>query len=129
MKYCPYCGAALPEAALSFCPECGEQLPGEEPKAAKKEERRTKQKRPKRAKKPRKAKTPRKAADIPPEDGYDGYYDDRVPIDEGNRRDGMDKGVIKESSRSGGRPAGGNCRLRCNFIYHLSCKSGIYQVK
>ena len=95
MKYCSYCGAVLLEAALSFCPECGEQLPGEEPKAAKREERRTKQKIPKRAKKPRKAKTPRKAADIPPEDGYDGYYDDRVP--EGSRRDGMDRGVIKKA--------------------------------
>ena len=23
MKYCPYCGAALPDSAVSFCPECG----------------------------------------------------------------------------------------------------------
>ena len=27
MKYCPYCGAALPDGAVSFCPECGENLP------------------------------------------------------------------------------------------------------
>lgn len=27
MKYCPYCGANLPDGAVSFCPECGENLP------------------------------------------------------------------------------------------------------
>lgn len=28
MKYCPYCGAGLPDGVLSFCPECGNVLPG-----------------------------------------------------------------------------------------------------
>lgn len=32
----------------------------------------------------------------PSEDDYDGYYDDRIPIDEGHRRDGLDKGIIKK---------------------------------
>lgn len=27
MKYCPYCGASLPDSAVSFCPECGKSLP------------------------------------------------------------------------------------------------------
>lgn len=26
MKYCPYCGADLPDRAVSFCAECGKRL-------------------------------------------------------------------------------------------------------
>ena len=42
--------------------------------------------RPKRSKKP----------EPPADDGYDGYYNDRLPIDEGHRRDGMEKNIIKK---------------------------------
>ena len=91
MKYCPYCGASLPDSAVSFCPECGKSLPEstvEKPaKEKKKKEKLVKTKtRPKKTKKP----------EPPAEDGYDGYYDDRLPIDEGHRRDGMDKHIIKK---------------------------------
>ena len=27
MKYCPYCGTALADGAVSFCMECGKELP------------------------------------------------------------------------------------------------------
>ena len=27
MKYCPYCGADIPDDAVSFCAECGKALP------------------------------------------------------------------------------------------------------
>ena len=27
MKYCPYCGADIPDGAVSFCAECGKALP------------------------------------------------------------------------------------------------------
>lgn len=42
--------------------------------------------------------TPKKRvkAEPPSEDDYDGYYDDRLPIDEGHRRDGLDRGIIKK---------------------------------
>jgi len=97
MKYCPYCGAILPEVAVSFCPECGETLPGAdaqvpEEKAPKKE------KNPQKSKKPKKSKPQRqkKESEPPPLDDYDGYYNDRVPIDEGRRRDGLDKSIIKK---------------------------------
>ena len=91
MKYCTHCGAVLPDSAASFCPECGKPLPEstvEKPaKEKKKKEKPVKNKtRPKKAKKP----------EPPAEDGYDGYYDDRLPIDEGHRRDGLDKGIIKK---------------------------------
>ena len=44
-----------------------------------------------------KADSPKRSKVEPPaEDDYDGYYDDRIPIDEGHRRDGLDKGIIKK---------------------------------
>ena len=33
MKYCPYCGAGLPDGTVLFCPECGKSLPGEKKKS------------------------------------------------------------------------------------------------
>lgn len=91
MKYCTHCGAVLPDSAASFCPECGKPLPEstvEKPaKEKKKKEKPVKNKtRPKRSKKP----------EPPADDGYDGYYNDRLPIDEGHRRDGMEKNIIKK---------------------------------
>ena len=91
MKYCTHCGAVLPDSAASFCPECGKPLPEstvEKPaKEKKKKEKPVKNKtRPKRSKKP----------EPPADDGYEGYYNDRLPIDEGHRRDGMEKNIIKK---------------------------------
>lgn len=37
-----------------------------------------------------------KKTDVPVEDDYDGYYDDRLPMDEDHRRDGLDKNIIKK---------------------------------
>ena len=91
MKYCPYCGAALPDSAVSFCPECGKPLLEKvADKPAKEEKRKKSTAKPKT--RPKKVKKP----EPPAEDGYDGYYDDRLPIDEGHRRDGLDKGIIKK---------------------------------
>lgn len=46
MKYCPYCGADIPDGAVSFCAECGKAY----------------------------------------NDGYDGYYEDLLPVDHGRER-------------------------------------------
>ena len=47
--------------------------------------------------KKKKVTPPRRSKTEPPaEDGYDGYYDDRLPIDEGHHRNGLDKGIIKK---------------------------------
>lgn len=43
-----------------------------------------------------KEKHQKSEAPPPLEDDYDGYYDDRIPIDEGQRRDGMDKSIVKK---------------------------------
>ncbi len=97
MKYCPYCGAALPDGALSFCPECGESLKIDTPSRNKEK---TSAKADKPAKKKAKKSKPARKKETPeplPADGYDGYYDDRLPIDEGHRREGLDKGIIKKA--------------------------------
>lgn len=104
MKYCPYCGADLPDGAVSFCVECGNALPGEK----KKEEPTTEKKKPakkrsrtkKRSRRP--AKPPRHmekvAVEKEPEkeDDYDGYYDDVLPVDEGRQREGIDRSMVKK---------------------------------
>ena len=91
MKYCPYCGAALPDSAVSFCPECGKSLPDTEVKTPVREK--------KRKEKPVKSKvrsSKAKKTDVTVEDDYDGYYNDRLPIDEGRRQDGPDRNIIKK---------------------------------
>ena len=85
------CGAAIPDSAVSFCPECGRSLPETEEKTPAREKKRkekpvTSNARPSKAKK----------TDVPVEDDYDGYYDDRLPMDEDHRRDGLDKNIIKK---------------------------------
>ena len=97
MKYCPYCGAVLIEEAVSFCAECGKQLPAGK---AQKEKPKDKPEIKKASKKKKKKPTKRTESSIEVEtvvdDGYDGYYDDIRPIDEGHEREGVDKELIKK---------------------------------
>ncbi len=97
MKYCPHCGAVLPDGAFSFCPACGKALP-EMAAPATGKERPEKKQEPKKTKvsKSQKRKKTAKPAPVQPDDGYDGYYDDRLPIDAGKRREGVDTGIIKK---------------------------------
>ena len=92
MKYCPFCGAALPDSAVSFCPECGKALPESSAPTEPPKEKKTR----KSSKKIKPTPKKRAKAEPPVEDDYDGYYDDRLTIDEGHRRDGLDKGIIKK---------------------------------
>lgn len=96
MKFCPFCGAHLPEGALSFCPECGKGLPRRPPPAkpartqkrqASARSRSDARKRPPQQQKPRKN---------PQDENYDGYYDDIQPIDAGIRGEGMDPQLLKQ---------------------------------
>lgn len=94
MKYCPYCGAALPDSSVSFCTECGKSLQGSSSSAPSKP---PKEKKPRKiSKKVKPTLKERSKVELPTEEDYDGYYDDRFPIDEGHRRDGLDKGIIKK---------------------------------
>ena len=99
MRYCPYCGADLPVGAFSFCPVCGNPLKDdrrgeqEERKARKKKVGpHKKKKRPSRRQASDKEKQSKLKSD---EDGYDGYYDDVLPNDEGEIRQGLDQQMIK----------------------------------
>ena len=97
MKYCPYCGADLIEDAVSFCAECGKQLPaGKSQKEKPKEEPVIKKTGKKKKMKP--IKKTESSIEVDPfvDDGYDGYYDDVRPVDEGHEREGIDKELIKK---------------------------------
>lgn len=94
MKYCPYCGAGLPDGAVSFCPECGNVLPGEKRDGRQPDEIKREPARKKAASKKRETEPPKPAQTVPTEesqavtDDYDGYYDDVLPMDEGRQREG-----------------------------------------
>jgi len=97
MKFCPYCGADLIEDAVSFCAECGKQLPtGKTQKEKSKEKPEIKKASKKKKKKP--AKKPESNIEVENivDDGYDGYYDDVRPVDEGHEREGVDKELVKK---------------------------------
>jgi len=97
MKYCPYCGADLIEGAVSFCVECGKELP-----PAKTEQKQSESGK-KQTSKKNTGKKKKKTVPVTPEseiveDGYDGYYNDVIPSDEGRRREGVDKELVKKIS-------------------------------
>ena len=97
MKYCPSCGADLIEDAVSFCAECGKQLPvGKMQKENPKEKPEIKKASNKKKKKPIKKAESNSEVETVVDDGYDGYYDDIRPIDEGHEREGVDKELIKK---------------------------------
>ena len=100
MKYCPFCGAVLPDEKISFCLECGEKLSDfnlhtETEKTVKK---------PKKEKKKSKCKKKREPdaelfSEEPTEtasDNYDGYYDDVTPKDSVMLHQGLDKTMVKK---------------------------------
>lgn len=98
MKYCPYCGASLPDGAVSFCMECGGQLPGmPEPHAIPHEASETVQQ-------DAREEVPLSEPDgeVPDEThsdqdtgDYDGYYEDVLPPDTDRLREGIDPEMIK----------------------------------
>ena len=101
MKYCPYCGTKLEDERAVFCPECGNTLSDEAQNANEDKDKSKKEKRrkPKRDKKQNRRKTTMKEDNVENsetvDDGYDGYYDDVRPIDEGKFRQGIDKEMLK----------------------------------
>ena len=94
MKYCPYCGADVPDGTVLFCVECGKELPAKQVKVT---QPTTKQKSP--TVKNRKAKaSPATAAELLKayNDGYDGYYEDLLPDDYGKERFETDSTPVKK---------------------------------
>lgn len=100
MKYCPFCGAVLPDEKISFCLECGEKLselaPGnEQKKNAKKVMVKDKKHKLKNSKKPKREPVYEELPETVSDD-YDGYYDDVAPKDSAILHQGLDKGMIKK---------------------------------
>jgi hypothetical protein len=113
MKYCPYCGASIADSAASFCVECGKAFP---PQKATRENHSTPPRKPESRRPPpstrRKLQKPwrkpnrstkRTPAPIrnpkpnPQDEGYDGYYDDVQPADDGHVRERMGPELIKRA--------------------------------
>lgn len=102
MKFCPYCGADLVDSTVSFCSECGKELPKEQKDERPVSEEESQSRKPKKKRnrkwiKRRKAKKEPEVEQVQPQDeGYDGYYDDVLPMDDGIQREGIDKELIKK---------------------------------
>ena len=100
MKYCPFCGAVLPDEKISFCLECGEKLSvlnlhTETEKPVKKPTKKEKKPKCKKKRKP----DAELFGEEPTEsvsDNYDGYYDDVTPKDSVMLHQGLDKTMVKK---------------------------------
>ena len=90
MKHCPYCGASLPRSAASFCPNCGKPQ----------RKRKKPPQRPPTKKPPGPKQVPTAQQSVPaskaPDDGYDGYYNDVLPIDSSELPEQMDPALVKQ---------------------------------
>jgi hypothetical protein len=117
MKFCPYCGASLLGGAASFCAECGKEVPAGEkrpqperksPAAGKRfpagnhkslKSKKSKTRRPPPFRQDERQPGPEEPQGPDPRDeGYDGYYDDVQPIDDGQTRDRLDPELIKRAA-------------------------------
>lgn len=121
MKYCPYCGAEVIGSQVAFCAECGKALKqsnGSQKHLGKRQVRKKKRvgskdkirkergygkeqrKVPKETKRKAEQMTdkPESALQEPIQKkvgGYDGYYDDIIPADEGHFSEGIDQNLVK----------------------------------
>ncbi len=99
MKYCPYCGASLLEDA-AFCTECGKTIPiaagsSQTPKKERKPSVKAKKRNPLFASKKAEPDTTPAVSGKSTDDGYDNYYDDVLPSDEGAGREKLDKSLVR----------------------------------
>lgn len=99
MKYCPYCGVSLPGDAASFCPSCG-KLQRKRKKPPQSQPKKKQAKRPPTKKPPGPKQVPTTQQSVPvskaPDDGYDGYYNDVLPIDSSELPEQMDPALMKQ---------------------------------
>ena len=131
MKFCPYCGATLLGGAASFCAECGKPVPNaaqplsdtedavdtqkpelpvskqhkkatESHRSKKKGKVSTRSNAPEKEKRTKTHQSVTEAKANTGEDGYDGYYDDVRPMDNGHERERMDPELIKRIALVGG---------------------------
>lgn len=100
MKFCPYCGTERMDDAAVFCMECGKPLPD---KPIRTNAKTTDRKRPEHkkiykrpSKKARRVKNQEEnQPEVQKDDGYDGYYDDVLPVDLDRANQPLDQQLIK----------------------------------
>lgn len=102
MKYCPYCGLELQNSNALFCSECGKRLKGSNNEYIPMTESKKKHKF-HRKEKELHSEGPMQSSDeqaddisSKSDDGYDGYYDDVLPPDEGHQQEGINKELLKK---------------------------------
>ena len=99
MKYCPHCGASLPGSAASFCPNCGKPQ-RKRKKPSQSQPKKKQAKRPPMKKPPGSKQIPTIQQTAPVnkvlDDGYDGYYNDVLPIDSSEQPEQMDPALVKQ---------------------------------
>jgi len=111
MNYCPYCGASIADGAASFCAECGKSFPSQKEtspasktKSGSRHQFASTRRKPKKPwRKPNRSTKrisapPRQPKPNPQDEGYDGYYDDVEPADDGHVRERMDPELIKRAA-------------------------------
>ena len=96
MKYCPYCGAVLADDAVSFCMECGKKIPARHEMKRAERHREGRKETARHTSKRRSTKKREKKIEVLPEDNYDGYYDDILPPDLEQAREGIDTALVKK---------------------------------
>ena len=91
MKYCPYCGADIPDGTVFFCAECGKALPAKKEKP----EKSTPVKKSSAGKKKKHKPSVVTGAEL--RKAYnDGYYEDLLPVDHGKERFETDPAPVKK---------------------------------
>ena len=98
MKFCPYCGSELLGGTVAFCSECGKSIKGKKPNLNPEKKAKKEKKKKSTGTSPYEPIPENEAVEESPtiiDDGYDGYYDDVHPEDEGVERQGLDKEMIK----------------------------------
>lgn len=92
MKYCPYCGTQIVNDESYFCVECGKELPAmkfiEEQEIIHNKDHATEQE--------LQVRILDEEFCSKYDEGYDGYYDELLPIDDGQVYIGIDKTLIKK---------------------------------
>ena len=94
MKYCPHCGAEYLVGTVSLCPVCGKSLPNPEASAEKKQKSKRWRKKNKTDEHSENKIMP-ECQDDPKDTGYDGYYDDVMPPDWDQVKEGVDKDLVR----------------------------------
>ena len=131
MKYCPYCGAPLQDSAASFCSECGQKLVPvqEEGCSEQKKKRFPPFLRAKKQKQQALDPVVSEQEPAPPDDAlldaeadrnYDGYYDDILPTESGQKERTGGSVACDQNSAALRRCFSDHIRMCCGAVSALT---------